>query len=231
MGLLLQISREDLRAQQSDDTLKPLFSAEGSKCSDHHSSYFLDEGLLCRKGVMHKDASLEPRAQIVIPLPVRGSVLKLAHERLAGHTGVRKTYDRVTRQFYWPRVKRDVAKYIRSCHICQITGKPNQKVPVAPLQPIPVVSTPFEHLIIDCVGPLPRSKTGHQYLLTVMCQTTRYPAAYQLRSITTKSILKALTNFVNLWNSQSDSIGSGFKFYVETVFKSPASASSKPQYF
>ncbi len=197
---LLQISREDLiRAQLSDDTLKPLFFAAGSKkCSDApSSSYFLDDGLLCRTVVLHKDVSLEPKTQIVVPITVRDSVLHLAHQGLAGHTGVRKTYDRVLRQFYWPKVKRDVAKHIRSCHTCQITGKPNQKVPVAPLQPISVVSTPFEHLIIDCVGPLPRSKTGHQYLLTVMCQTTRYPAAYPLRSITTKSVLKALTNFMS----------------------------------
>ncbi len=200
---LLQISREDLiraliRAQLSDDTLKPLFFAAGSKkCSDApSSSYFLDDGLLCRTVVLHKDVSLEPKTQIVVPITVRDSVLHLAHQGLAGHTGVHKTYDRVLRQFYWPKVKRDVAKHIRSCHTCQITGKPNQKVPVAPLQPISVVSTPFEHLIIDCVGPLPRSKTGHQYLLTVMCQTTRYPAAYPLRSITTKSVLKALTNFM-----------------------------------
>lgn len=80
-----------------------------------------------------------------------------------------------------------------------MTGKPNQKVPVAPLQPIAAVSTPFAHLTIDCVGPLPRSKAGHAYLLTIMCQTTRYPAAYPLRSITTKAILKALTSFMSIF--------------------------------
>lgn len=80
-----------------------------------------------------------------------------------------------------------------------MTGKPNQRIPLAPLQPIAVCTTPFEHLIIDCVGPLPRSKAGHAYLLTVMCQSTRYPTAYPLRSITTKSILKALTNFMSIF--------------------------------
>ncbi len=79
-----------------------------------------------------------------------------------------------------------------------MTGKPNQKVPVAPLQPIAAVTTPFSHLTIDCVGPLPRSKAGHAYLLTVMCQTTRYPAAFPLRSITSKAILKALTSFMSI---------------------------------
>ncbi|KAL0180360.1 hypothetical protein M9458_025802, partial [Cirrhinus mrigala] len=88
------ISREDLiRAQQSDDTLKPLFFAVGSeKCSDPlSSSYFLDDGLLCRTVVPHKDVSLEPKTQIVLPFTMRDSVLRLAHQGLAGHTGVRKT--------------------------------------------------------------------------------------------------------------------------------------------
>ncbi len=139
----------------------PLFSAAGSKkgSDDLPSLYFLEDGLLCWKGIMHKD-ELEPKIQIVVPLSFRDSILKLAHQGLAGHTRVWKTYDRIRQQFYWPRVKRDVANYIRSSHTCQFTSKPNQKVPVAPLQPISVVYNPFDHLIIDCVGPLPRSRSS-----------------------------------------------------------------------
>ena len=80
---------------------------------------------------------------------------------------------------------------------CQITGKPNQTIKPAPLYPIPATSEPFQHLIIDCVRPLPPSKSGCIYLLTVMCQTTRYPAVYPLRSITTRSIVKALSQFIS----------------------------------
>ena len=54
---------------------------------------------------------------------------------------------------------------------------------------------PFEHLLIYCVGPLPPLKSGLKYLLTVMCQTTRSPAAFLIRSIHTKSIVKALSQF------------------------------------
>lgn len=66
-----------------------------------------------------------------------------------------------------------------------MNGKQNQKVQLYPLQPIAVDTTPFEHLIVDCVRSLPRSKAGHAYLLPVMCQSTCYPAAYPLSSITT----------------------------------------------
>lgn len=61
------------------------------------------------------------------------------------------------------------------------------------------MAQPFEHLIVDCVGPLARSKAGYCYLLTVMCQSTRYPAAYSLRTITAKAVVGALTQFISIF--------------------------------
>lgn len=161
------------------------------------SCYFLKDGMLLRRWVSESEPITKVYVQVVVPLKFRQSVVGLAHDGVAGHMGVRKTYDRLQRRFFWPGLKRNVAKYIRTCHVCQLTGKPNQKIPVALLQPIPAISKPFEYLQIDCVGPLPRSKSGHLYLLTVMCLSTRYPAVYPVRSINTKSILKALTAFMS----------------------------------
>ena len=105
-------------------------------------------------------------------------------------------------------MKKDVAEFCRSCNTCQIVGKPNQSIPKAPLQPIPAFEEPFSRIIIDCVGPLPRTRSGNQYLLTIMCASTRFPEAIPL-----KSIAKALTKFFSLFglpkSIQSDQ-GSNF---------------------
>lgn len=114
-------------------------------------------------------------------------------------TGVRKTYDQVLWHFFWQHLKKDVSAYIKTCHTCQLTGKPNQSIPPAPLFPIPAVEQPFEHLIIDYVGPLPRSKSCSVYLLTVMCQSTRYPAAYRLRTMTARSVVRTLSQFISVF--------------------------------
>ena len=104
--------------------------------------------------------------QIVLPQKYRHDVLSLAHEApMAGHLGMKKTYCKVLNHYYWPGVHRDVKKLIRCCHVCQMVGKPNQKPPVAPLKPIPALREPFSHVLIDCVGPLPKSKSGNQYIL------------------------------------------------------------------
>ena len=79
-----------------------------------------------------------------------------------------------------------------------MVGKPNQTLPKAPLQPIPAFKEPFSRVIIDCVGPLPKTKSGNQYLLTVMCASTRFPEAIPLRNISAKTIVKALIKFFKL---------------------------------
>ena len=79
-----------------------------------------------------------------------------------------------------------------------MVGKPNQTIPKANLQPIPAFYEPFSRIIIDCVSPLPKTKSGCQYLLTIMCASTRFPEAISLRPIKTKTIVKALVKFFTL---------------------------------
>ncbi len=138
--------------------------------------------------------------QVVVPPSYRSEILRLAHDGLfAGHLGVNKTYDRVIRHFFWPGIKKDVASYCRSCHVCQKIGKPNQTIPPAPLYPIPAIGEPFERVMVDCVGPLPRTKSGNQYLLTIMCTSTRFPEVIPLRKITAPVIVKSLIKFFSLF--------------------------------
>lgn len=80
-----------------------------------------------------------------------------------------------------------------------MVGKPNEVLAPVPLYPIPAVRNPFEYLTIDCVGPLSPSKAGSIHILTVMCRTTRYPAAYPLRTPSTKSVVKALSQFISIF--------------------------------
>ena len=69
---------------------------------------------------------------------------------------------------------------------------------MAPLIPIPVMEEPFNRVLVDCVGPLPKTRSGNQYLLTIMCASTRFPEAIPLRNIKTPNIVKALIKFFTL---------------------------------
>ena len=152
--------------------------------------------------------------QIVVPKSYRHEILSIAHESpMSGHLGINKTYHKIIYHFYWPGLKSDVSKYCKTCHTCQMVGKPNQTIAKAKLQPIPAFDEPFSRILIDCVGPLPRTKSGNEYLLTIMCTSTRFPEAIPLRNIKTKSIVKALIKFftfVGLPKSVQSDQGSNF---------------------
>ena len=76
-----------------------------------------------------------------------------------------------------------------------MVSKPNRPIPPAPLQPIPVCGEPFSHILIDCVGPPPKTKASNCYLLTIMCQFTKFPEAIPLRNIKALKNVNALVKF------------------------------------
>lgn len=153
-------------AQRADPTLKTCFSnvVSADKASSEKVAYLVDKEVLVRKWTpsVAVDSDWNATYQVVVPAMYRQHVLSVAHEsKWAGHLGVAKTYQLILRHFFWPGLKSDVVKYCRCCHVCQIAGKPNQVIPPTPLHPIPAIGEPFERVIIDCVGPLPRTKNGN----------------------------------------------------------------------
>ena len=57
------------------------------------------------------------------------------------------------------------------------------------------MEAPFSRVIIDCMCPLPRTKKGHEYLLTIMDVATRFPKAVPVRSIHAPVVIEALLQF------------------------------------
>lgn len=188
----LKVGREQLVAmQQSDPTLKHCIEAADSDTKlSAGVQYYWDKEVFMRKWDPRlADDSL---TSYQISLASSKAVARAcACWSLRGY----KTHNRITKYFYWPGIKSSVSRFCKACHICQLSGKPNQKVPKAPLHPIPAMGEPFERLILDCVGPLPRSKTGHQYILSIMCAATRFPEAIPLRTLKAKTVVNELIKF------------------------------------
>ncbi|XP_069186506.1 uncharacterized protein [Procambarus clarkii] len=160
--------------------------------------YVWSSDVLCRRHPPKYPQSTEVGEQIVVPAVFRSKLLETAHaDRFAGHGGVSKTFQRLAKCFYWPHMKKDVRRFCKTCHTCQMAGKANQPVPKAPLCPIPSIGEPFEHLILDIVGPLPPSTSGVQYLLTILDRVSRYPEAIPFKTITAKVLVKHLLWFVS----------------------------------
>ena len=66
------------------------------------------------------------------------------------------------------------------------------KAPRAPLQPIPVITEPYEKMAFDLVGPVPRSRDGFKYVLSGICLASRYPEAIPLKDVRAETVAEGM---------------------------------------
>ena len=187
-------------SQKNDSTLHDIFKnvgGGGELKKQGGAEYLIEGGVLMRKWINKKGERNDEIRQIVVPEEQRDMVMRLAHEsEMSGHVGINKTKERIMREFYWPKINEDVKKYCMECEFCQQVGKPRHEPNKVPLRPIGVEKfQPFDKIVVDFVGPLPITKSRHRYLLTVMCQRTRYPEAYPITAANFKNAWAALTKF------------------------------------
>ena len=104
--------------------------------------------------------------------PPRLQVLQHCHDSpMAGHFGVRKTLDLISRHYWWPRLRHFVEEYVRSCDICCRSKSPRHRS-YGLLQPLPIPETPWKSISLDFITDLPVSK-GFDAILTVVDRFTK----------------------------------------------------------
>ena len=139
-ALSLPIDRDlIMREQKKDPSLAKCRASAAGKGDVMNKSvtYYWENDLLMRKWTpsQSQDLGWNTACQLVVPAKFRLHVLMLGHDHdFAGHLGVKKSYHRILRYFFWPGLKSDVATHCCSCHRCQMAGKPNQVIPPAPLR-------------------------------------------------------------------------------------------------
>jgi hypothetical protein len=98
---------------------------------------------------------------------------------VGGHSGVRATYQRVRKQYYWSGIKNQVEEFVKQCILCQ-QAKHENTLPAGLLQPLPVPTRPWSHLTMDFITGLPKSE-GYEVILVVVDRLTKYSHFIALR--------------------------------------------------
>jgi hypothetical protein len=83
-----------------------------------------------------------------------------------GHFEVHKTEDVLATHFYWPKIRRDVERYVRRCTTCQ-TAK-SCLHPHGLYTPLPIPKMPWEDNSMDFILGLPRTKRGRDSIFVVV---------------------------------------------------------------
>ena len=179
------------KMQQADPSLEKIQEAARGVPNSAGGGFFERNGLLYRRWVPPGREEEQRVEQLVLPYQCRKAVLEVGGEiPMAGHLGTEKTRQRIIRRFYWPTVFRDVDRFCKGCVNCQKSGK--HRIPKAPMIPLPVIAEPFTRVAMDIVGPIPKSKSGYNYILVVCDYATQYPEAVPLRSIDAEHVAEEL---------------------------------------
>ncbi len=87
----------------------------------------------------------------------------------AGHPGIDRTLDAISKHYFWPHMKRSIKKHVMECESCQRTKGDTTS---HGMQPIPVPPGPGHTVSIDFLE-MPLSMQGNNYLLVVVDKFTK----------------------------------------------------------
>jgi hypothetical protein len=103
---------------------------------------------------------------------LKAELLRLCHDSpVSGHPGRSKTYELLTRDYYWPGMYRYVDRWTRNCHTCRRTT-PSREARQGVLRPLPVPQRSWQDISMDFITHLEPSQ-GHDAILVVVDRLTK----------------------------------------------------------
>ena len=190
-----QESHEEFRQIQERDPELAVFwekarENKGAVLQKKEAEFIVKDGILYRR---FKDRYGYTILQLVLPRKFREKVMLLAHENiLAGHMGVKKTYEKISAHFFFPGIGRSVKEWCKTCDQCQ-RATPKGRNKKVELGQMPIIDVPFKRVSIDIIGKIsPCTESKNQYILTLIDFATRFPEAVALPRIDTVTVAEAL---------------------------------------
>lgn len=195
------LSKTDVTTDVNEETRNEVanFKQEQLNCTTLQEVWDLARkrkgGFIVKEGLLYHEEKVSGYQvkQLVLPLSRRKDVLEIAHESVFGaHLAARKTVERIKFSFFWPSMSKEIKDYCSTCHKCQ-TRKVIRSSDKIPITPITRPKLPFQVVNIDIIGPIePKSSRGHQYVICLIDQHSRWPEAIPLSALTAKATCTAL---------------------------------------
>jgi hypothetical protein len=144
----------------------------------HDPFYSASAELLAKDKVTKDDFGLywhttPNHRRLCVPSTLQQSVLYYCHDSPSGgHLGYHKTFQKVTQQYWWPHLRRDVAHYCKTCASCQqYKPSPARKIP---LHPLPTADGPFTSVSMDFLTCLPRTSQNYDSVLVLVDRFSKF---------------------------------------------------------
>ncbi|KAL5496713.1 hypothetical protein EMCRGX_G013057 [Ephydatia muelleri] len=157
------------------------------------NNYKLEDGVLHYR----KNITCEGKDDALWRVCVRSDeekerILESCHAGVAGsHLGRDKTIDKISARFFWKNMYEDIKKYVKECDVCQRMN-PKFVKSNAKLHPVPVRAQVWHKVGIDLIGPLPETKKGNKYIVTLLDYFSKWPEACPIPNKTALAVAQFL---------------------------------------
>ncbi|WVZ90355.1 LOW QUALITY PROTEIN: hypothetical protein U9M48_036664, partial [Paspalum notatum var. saurae] len=113
--------------------------------------------------------------RLVVPkdFELRKLILDESHNsRFAIHLGSNKMYQDLKQRFWWTRMKREIARHVSECDVCQRVKAEHLKL-AGTLQPLPIPSWKWENISMDFITGLPKTRDGYDSIWVIVDGLTK----------------------------------------------------------
>ena len=127
-------------------------------------------------------------------------LIKKSHDDpAAGHPGKAKTYEILSRYYYWPGIINDVKRFVKNCYGCRKSKNSRDKYHGA-LKPLPVPDRRWSHISIDFIVDLPvnRDLWGKDCIniMVIIDRLSKMVKCIFMDGITAKDAAKAFYTYI-----------------------------------
>ena len=84
-------------------------------------------------------------------------------------------YQDLKKNYWWPNTKREIADRVSKCLTCQKVKDEHQR-PGGLLQPLEISECKWEHITIDFIVRLPRTRASHDAIWVIVNRLTKISA-------------------------------------------------------
>ncbi|KAJ9567181.1 LOW QUALITY PROTEIN: hypothetical protein OSB04_003147 [Centaurea solstitialis] len=135
------------------------------------------ERVRCQLPLMVRDSRglLTRHEQVWVPHAggARQTLLEEAHKsRFSIHPGATKMYRNLRTDYWWPGMKREVARYVESCMTC-LKVKAEHQRPHGKMQPLEIPEWKWENITMDLITKLPKTPRKFDAIWVIVDRLTK----------------------------------------------------------
>jgi hypothetical protein len=113
------------------------------------------------------------RLVVLMDFGLRRKIMDEAHySRYSIHLGTNKRYQDLKKNFWWTRMKWEIAKYVLECDTYQRI-KADHLNPTGNLQPLSIPECKWENICMDFIVALPRTSCGYNSIWVIVDHLTK----------------------------------------------------------